>query len=95
MNDRTARVDSLSWDSSRAQWQGIRNARPIPSAEQQRRLPMPIDVVAWIFWARDGLELIDTIATAWSGNDVLVVLNDPRQRVKGVGLPAQDVRRRT
>lgn len=74
--------------------QGIRNARPIPPAGHQIAAKPPIDVVAWIVWERDGLELMDTTAQAWAGRDVLVAVRDVRWPVLGVWLAAQDVRRR-
>lgn len=74
--------------------QAIRNARPIPPASRQVAAAPPIDVIAWIVWERDGLELIETRAEAWAGRDVLVAVRDVRWPVLGVWLAAQDVRRR-
>ena len=54
----------------------------------------PIAVTAWVVWARDGLELIDATADAWSGRDVLVAMCDVRWTTLGVWLAAQDARRR-
>lgn len=88
------RQESLAWDSHRELWQDVRNSRPIPRPDQQVRAPEPIEVTAWIYWSRDGLELVDTLATHWCGRDVLVLLSDPRTRARGVWLAAQDVRRR-
>jgi len=53
-----------------------------------------VPVTAWLVWERDGLEVVDTIATHWAGRDVLVELVDARQQVKGVWLASQDARRR-
>ena len=83
-----------SWDAGREQWQEIRNGRPIPAREQQRRLAPPVPVTAWVFWERDGLELVDTVAAHFAGRDVLVELRDGRQQLHGVWLAAQDARRR-
>lgn len=85
---------SQSWDAGRAQWQEIRNARPVPDASAQRRLAPPVPVTAWVVWERDGLELVDTTATHYAGRDVLIDLQDPRHRIQGVWLAAQDARRR-
>ena len=74
--------------------QAIRNSRPIPPAGHQIAARPPIEVTAWIVWARDGLELLDSTAQAWAGRDVLVAINDVRWPVLGVWLAAQDVRRR-
>ncbi|MBX9245849.1 hypothetical protein ICW40_13655 [Actinotalea ferrariae] len=76
------------------QHQAIRNARPIPSGGRQTAAKSPIEVTAWIVWALDGLELVDTTAQAWADGDVLVAINDVRLPVLGVWLAAQDVRRR-
>ena len=72
----------------------IRNARPIPPAGGQVAAKSPIEVIAWIVWGRDGLELVDTTAQAWAGRDVLVAVRDVRWPVLGVWLASQDVRRR-
>jgi hypothetical protein len=90
MNDR-----SPSWDAGRDRWQTVRNERPIPPAESQRSVWPPVEVVAWVVWERDGLELIDTTAHAYAGRDVRVELTDVRRaQVKYLWLAAQDVRRR-
>jgi hypothetical protein len=85
---------ALGHDVHAADHQAIRNARPIPPAALQVPARSPIDVTAWIVWARDGLELIDTTAQSWAGRDVLVALDDRRWPIRGVWLAAQDVRRR-
>ena len=72
----------------------IRNARPIPPAGRQVAAKLPIEVIAWIVWGRDGLELVDTTAQAWAGRDVLVAVRDVRWPLLGVWLASQDVRRR-
>lgn len=75
--------------------QGILNARPIPPGNLQRRFPVPIPVTAWLVWERDGLELLETKATSWSGRDVLVeIVGDSRSDALGVWLSVQDARRR-
>ena len=56
----------------------IRSARPIPPAGQQVAARPPLEVIAWIVWGRDGLELVDTTAQAWAGRDVLVAVRDVR-----------------
>lgn len=85
---------SQSWDAGHGAWQAIGNARPIPAADAQRKLAPPAPVTAWIVWERDGLELIDTIATHYAARDVLVGIQDPRLRTQGVWLTVQDARLR-
>jgi hypothetical protein len=89
---RDSEVDA--WDAHGARRQTIRNERPIPPRSSQVALDRPVAVVAWIVWENDGLELVDTEASAWAGRDVLVRLLDQRRRGLGVWLAAQDVRRK-
>lgn len=84
----------LGHDVHRQHLQAIRNARPIPPIRHQVAAAPPIPVTAWVVWERDGLELVETTAEAWSGRDVLVALRDVRWPTLGVWLVAQDVRRR-
>jgi hypothetical protein len=44
-------------------------------------------------WERDGVEFVQTIATAWTTRAVLIALRTPRWRLAGVWVPAADVRR--
>jgi hypothetical protein len=95
MDDLTARLDAQSWNARDRLHQVIRNARPIPPGDAQRRFPEPVAVTAWLVWERDGLELVDTIATSWAGRDVLVELSrEPRAWALGVWVSVQDARRR-
>lgn len=54
-----------------------------------------IPVVARLVWEHDGAEHLDTIATAYSSDRVLVEVLDPvRHAIHGVWLDPSDVRRR-
>lgn len=81
-------------DERAAQWQDIRNARPIPPRRLQRIDRCPILVTARVVWALDGPEDIETSALDWVGTDVLIELQDGRWQVHGVWLDARDVARR-
>jgi hypothetical protein len=52
-----------------------------------------VPIVAWVVWADDGEEYIDTWAAGWSGQLVYVRLPDRRYRLTSVWLRAEDVRR--
>lgn len=88
------RQQVLGHDVHKHHEQAIRNSRPIPPIGCQVAARPPIAVTAWVVWARDGLELIDATADAWSGRDVLVAMRDVRWTTLGVWLAAQDARRR-
>jgi len=85
--------DLKSWDSRASQWQEIRNERPIPERNRQRRLVPEVRVAARVVWGRDGEETIDTLALYFAGRDVLIEMVDLRWRLRGVWLRAEDVRR--
>lgn len=89
-----ARRASQSWDAHREDWQGILNARPIPPLRVQAVARDLIPVAARIVWERDGVELVDTVATGWTSRLVLVLVTDRRTRTRGVWLDPADVRRR-
>lgn len=88
------RQEWASWDTDRARWQTISNELPIPAASAQKVAPVPVPVHARIVWERDGLEVLDAKAIGWTSQEVLVQVLDPRRRIHGVWLPADDVRRR-
>jgi hypothetical protein len=95
MDDLRAHINAQSWDAHVDLHQAIRNARPIPAAFTQHQFPSPVPVTAWIVWEKDGLDLVDTNATHWSGRDILVeLLREPRSRYLAVWLAALDARRR-
>jgi hypothetical protein len=52
--------------------QGIRNAQHAPALK--RTLDPPIEITARIEWLFDGPETINTVALAWSGRIVQVVM---------------------
>lgn len=68
----------------------VLNARPIPPARAQRRLEPPRPVRARLEWSRSGVEVIETVATAWVPGLVLVTLPDGRSLVRGAWLTTQD-----
>lgn len=86
---------SQSWDSHRELWQSIVNALEVPPRRAQVAPPDPVPCVARIVWERDGEELVETHATAWTTRAVLVRITSPRWRIAAVWIPARDVRRPT
>ena len=72
--------------------QYIRNSDHAPALK--RTLDPPIAVIARIDWAQDGPEVINTVALAWSGRMVQVVMIDDRHNGPTVWIPASDVKRR-
>ena len=84
----------LSWDAHAGSWQPIANEQPIPARRAQVACDVPVEVTARVEWARDGVQLVETVVWAWSGRTVLVELHDTRRQTIGVWLPAGDVRRR-
>jgi hypothetical protein len=89
-----ARRAAQSWDAHREDWQAIVNERAIPPRRVQKIAPWPIAIRARVVWERDGVELLDTVATGWTSRIVLVEITDHRWRLRGVWLDAADVRRR-
>jgi hypothetical protein len=81
-----------SWDQYRHLWQEISNAHEIPPRRSQRDCDIP--VTARLVWERDGVELIDTVAYAWSGDLVLVLVPGHRTKALGAWVHKSDVRRR-
>lgn len=84
----------LSWDAHADAWQPVLNECPIPPRRAQVSCDLPVEVTARLVWARDGVQLLETVAWAWSSRSVLVELHDHRRQTIGVWLPAHDVRRR-
>lgn len=84
---------ALGPDAADARRQAIRNRRPIPPRHLQRDHTAKITVR--IDWEHDGVEWIDADTIAYSGDDVLAIVSDPRMgRVIGVWVAAADVTRR-
>lgn len=74
-------------------WAGherILNARAVP--ERFTRCE-PIPVRVRVRWADDGVQHLDTHATAWTTPLVLIQVDDPRSVTRGVWVPAADVTR--
>ncbi len=72
--------------------QTITNALPVPARRAQVDCDIP--VTARIVWEVDGVEHLDTRATAYTTRAVLVEVADPRYRVRGAWLVPGDVKRR-
>lgn len=70
--------------------QRILNARAVPE-RFTRCEPVPVRVR--LRWADDGVEVIETQATAWTTPLVLVLVEDSRSITRGVWVPAVDVTR--
>lgn len=86
-------VASFGWAAER-----ITNALDVPRKFVDIR-SSPVQVRARLVWERSGEQLIDTSVTAWRRARgevpmVLVTVDDPRSVVRGVWIPARDVRRR-
>lgn len=76
-----------------AWWAGhqrILNARAVP--ERFTRCE-PIPVRVRVRWADDGVQHLDTTATAWTTPLVLIQVDDPRSVTRGIWVPAADVTR--
>ncbi|MPV50077.1 hypothetical protein GCG21_08670 [Pseudactinotalea sp. HY160] len=85
---------SQAWDAYSGDEQPITNAIPVPPRAEQARPTESIPVWARLHWGRDGVEVIETEAGAWTKTHVLVFIDDRRCRLRGVWIPAGDVRRR-
>ncbi|MEE6273547.1 hypothetical protein V2J56_09330 [Georgenia sp. MJ206] len=72
--------------------QAITNADDVPRRFTCARVPIPVQ--ARIVWEDDGVELLDTLATAWTARLVLVDVSDRRNRINAAWLALADVRRR-
>jgi hypothetical protein len=69
------------------------NAYPVPARKAQRRAPEPIPVRVRLHWEASGWQEVTTTARGWTRDLVLVIVDDPRVRVRGVWLQPGDVRR--
>ncbi|GAA4289084.1 hypothetical protein [Georgenia daeguensis] len=58
------------------------------------RARVPIPVRARIEWETDGVEFIETVATAWTHSLALVAVDDARSRFRGVWVDVGEVVRR-
>jgi hypothetical protein len=83
----TLRVSSLDH-------QKIMNGDHGPPTPLRKVLPQPIQVVARLEWHRDGEEYVNTVALAWHGDEVEVVVIDERHSGSTAWIPASDVKRR-
>jgi hypothetical protein len=86
---------ALGADGVAPWWSGhqrILNARAVPERYVRAGLPVPVRVR--LEWSDDGAEERDAVATAWTTPLVLVLVDDPRAALRGVWVPARDVRRR-
>lgn len=79
-----------NWDEGR---QAILNSRPVPPPRAQRGARDTIRVRARVVWERDGEEVLDTVAVAWTSRLVLVRVSDSRAVVRGAWLVPTDVER--
>lgn len=72
-------------------WQAIRNAQPIPPRGRQH--DCNIRVRAYLVWADDVPQYVQTIAYAWAlgPRQVLVQVDDRRHRTNGAWLGPWDV----
>lgn len=85
--------DAMGSGDVPAWWAGrqrILNARAVPE-RFTRCEPVPVRVR--LRWADDGVQHLDTTATAWTTPLVLIQVNDPRSPTRGVWVPASDVTR--
>lgn len=87
----------LDWNGQRepAWYEGhqrILNCHGVPKRFTRARVPIPVR--ARILWETDGVELIDTVATAWTHSLVLVLVDDARARVRGTWVDVGEVVRR-
>lgn len=84
-------VETKRWDEGR---QRILNAHDVPERRAQRDARPPIPVRARLVWPSTGEEWVDTECIAWTGRLVLVLVEDPRSRLRGAWLAPADVERR-
>lgn len=85
----------LSHPEWSALYQRALNAVEIPTRSTKCPYPPgPIPVTIRVAWERDGEELIEARAVAWTRTAVLAHWTEPRIPTNGLWLPAQDVRRR-
>ena len=88
---------NLDWNGRRepAWYEGhqrILNAHDVPRRFTQARAPIPVRVR--LEWEHDGVELTDTVATAWTHSLALVAVDDARSRFRGVWVDIGEVVRR-
>ncbi|PFG44934.1 hypothetical protein ATJ97_0210 [Georgenia soli] len=88
---------NLDWNGRRepAWYEGhqrILNAHEVPKRFTQARAPIPVR--ARLEWEHDGVELTDTVATAWTHSLALVAVDDARSRFRGVWVDIGEVVRR-
>lgn len=88
---------NLDWNCQREPgWyeghQRILNCHDVPARFTRARVPIPVR--ARIEWETDGVELIDTVATAWTHSLALVAVDDARSRFRGVWVDVGEVVRR-
>jgi hypothetical protein len=87
----------LDWNGQRERpWheghQRILNGHDVPARFTRARVPIPVR--ARIEWEIDGVELIDTVATAWTHSLALVDVSDARCRFRAVWVDIGEVVRR-
>lgn len=73
--------------------QQLDNALPVPARFTDAPWP-GIPARARLLWALDGVEWVDTVATAWTASAVLVDVLDGRWQLNAAWLPVDSVRRR-
>ncbi|WP_098482045.1 hypothetical protein [Georgenia soli] len=88
---------TLDWNGRRepAWYEGIQrilNAHDVPKRFTQARAPIPVRVR--LEWEHDGIELTDTVATAWTHSLALVTVDDARSRTRGAWIDIGEVVRR-
>ncbi|PFG45139.1 hypothetical protein ATJ97_0061 [Georgenia soli] len=88
---------NLDWNGRRepAWYEGVQrilNAHDVPERFTQARAPIPVR--ARLEWENDGIELVDTVATAWTHSLALVTVDGARSRFRGVWIDIGEVVRR-
>ena len=85
---RERRVSAQHWEHP---WQELTNALAIPPRGRQH--DCGVAVQAYLVWAEDGPQTVETIAYAWSlgPRRVLVQINDRRCQIGGAWLGPWDV----
>ena len=80
-----------SWEETKAAQRRPLNSQPIPRRYTKARTR--IEVIARLKWGHDEWQEVPGTADAWTRKVVLVYIDDPRLVIRGVWLPAGDVRR--
>lgn len=83
------RIHETAWWEGR---QSIRNARAVPARFTRAREPVPVR--ARLVWETSGVQVIDTVATAWTTSLVLVRVGDACYQFRAAWLDVADVHRR-